>query len=248
MGSPHLADMVTAKRPRRSREVLDLNVGGTHFMTGASTLRKAPFFEALLRHREAGTLDAGTDGEELFVDRSPALFADVLEFLRTGAVFAPSPLSRARLGAEFKFFGLDPEVIQDAPGSQTEDAVICGRYLRQMSGSIAERRPNGEGCEGLVEIFAPSSTLRLIHEEDRLGNLGDEQGLWWRILPDPDGCVVYDQFSLAGEIERAAAALRRRGFNESGRSESSSMCSDGYPLGATTTFWLSETVRLSKRV
>lgn len=75
--------------PSYSHEIfgpaLSINVGGIVFRTTGSTLRKAPFFDSLLRHAEDG--DLGTtidDGGRFFIDRSGELFAYVLEYLRSG--------------------------------------------------------------------------------------------------------------------------------------------------------------------
>ncbi|CAE7555208.1 cya1 [Symbiodinium sp. KB8] len=64
---------------------LVLNVGGTLFRTTPSTLRKAPFFDSMLRHTVEGGFGATVDSEgHYFVDRSGFLFRYVLEYLRTG--------------------------------------------------------------------------------------------------------------------------------------------------------------------
>lgn len=57
--------------------VLSLNVGGVEFKTTASTLRKAPFFEAMLGSGEHTT-------NPIFIDRSGDIFRFVLEYLRSG--------------------------------------------------------------------------------------------------------------------------------------------------------------------
>eukprot|EP00930_Biecheleria_cincta_P069770 TRINITY_DN57475_c0_g1_i1.p1 TRINITY_DN57475_c0_g1~~TRINITY_DN57475_c0_g1_i1.p1 ORF type:complete len:348 (-),score=49.98 TRINITY_DN57475_c0_g1_i1:51-1094(-) len=64
---------------------LVLNVGGCLFRTTATTLRNAPFFDALLRNTAEGGLGATLDGNgHYFVDRSGNLFHYILEYLRTG--------------------------------------------------------------------------------------------------------------------------------------------------------------------
>jgi len=65
--------------------VLTINVGGKAFRTTASTLRKAPFFDSMLRLAEEGQLGMTVDdGGRFFVDRSGELFSFILDYLRSG--------------------------------------------------------------------------------------------------------------------------------------------------------------------
>lgn len=65
--------------------VISLNVGGVGYTATASTLRKAPFFDTMLRHVEEGKLTGAVDDSgKFFIDRSGELFGYVLEFLRSG--------------------------------------------------------------------------------------------------------------------------------------------------------------------
>lgn len=69
-----------------SGPVLCVNVGGMVYRATASTLRRAPFFDSLLRHasEEGGLGTTVDDAGRLFVDRSGDLFSYILEFLRSG--------------------------------------------------------------------------------------------------------------------------------------------------------------------
>mmetsp|Transcript_3500 Transcript_3500/g.11558 ORF Transcript_3500/g.11558 Transcript_3500/m.11558 type:complete len:355 (-) Transcript_3500:76-1140(-) len=65
--------------------VLTINVGGKAFRTTTSTLRKAPFFDSMLRLAEEGQLGMTVDeAGRFFVDRSGDLFSYVLDYLRSG--------------------------------------------------------------------------------------------------------------------------------------------------------------------
>jgi len=65
--------------------VLSINVGGEIFRTTVATLRKAPFFDSMLKHAEKGVIGSTVDGGgRFFVDRPGELFGYVLEFLRSG--------------------------------------------------------------------------------------------------------------------------------------------------------------------
>lgn len=93
--------------------VISVNVGGALFRTTASTLRKAPFFDSLLRHAgDGGALRSTVDDDGVFfVDRSGDLFVYILEFLRSGHWLlrerANEPEFVNALKDEARFYGLD---------------------------------------------------------------------------------------------------------------------------------------------
>mmetsp|Transcript_41272 Transcript_41272/g.94987 ORF Transcript_41272/g.94987 Transcript_41272/m.94987 type:complete len:329 (+) Transcript_41272:107-1093(+) len=92
--------------------VLCLNVGGTVFRATEATLRKAPFFESLLRHAQGGKLGTTMDSNgRFFVDRSGDLFAYILEYLRCGHwLLGPRASDHdfvIALREEAGFYGLD---------------------------------------------------------------------------------------------------------------------------------------------
>jgi len=65
--------------------VINLNVGGVGFTATGSTLRRAPFFDTMLRQVEEGKLAGAVDDDgKFFIDRSGELFGYVVEFLRSG--------------------------------------------------------------------------------------------------------------------------------------------------------------------
>ena len=79
--------------------VVDVDVGGNLFRTTETTLKKLLFlFAALLE----------CDGP-LFVDRSLAVFEQVLELLRTDQVKLATKLESERVKEEIRFYGLDPD-------------------------------------------------------------------------------------------------------------------------------------------
>jgi BTB/POZ domain len=74
-------------------ETVRLNVGGRRFMTTKTTLElRGPNLLTKLLERDAdGTLKSVRDEKGyLFIDRSPATFSLVLEYLRTGKLFFPT--------------------------------------------------------------------------------------------------------------------------------------------------------------
>merc|ERR1719422_3064144 len=61
---------------------VSLNVGGVIFKTSSNTIKKAPFFDSMLRHVETGGLTTTVDEcGRFFIDRSGELFAYILEYL-----------------------------------------------------------------------------------------------------------------------------------------------------------------------
>lgn len=222
-------------------EAIDIDVGGRAFRVGASTLRKAPFFEALLRHMEAGTMDSTTTScGVLFVDRSPELFPKVLGFLRSGLAFSISAHEAAILRSEFEFFGLNPEAVQSAPGSRCEEVVLGVRW-KHVDMTESDR------VYIYVSLNGPQHVLNSL--EGELTTV--EQDLQWerqsRIL-----CysVTMDQPATYLEVPKLMApaleALWSLGFSESGRAESSTFGYDS--RDDARVHWISETVTLKRWV
>ena len=94
----------------RSDDVVALSVGGQRFVTTRATLSRVPdtFFSALL----SGRFEARTDdGGALFIDRSAAGFALLLEWLRCGAM-PEGREARTALLEEADYFGVAPLIEQ----------------------------------------------------------------------------------------------------------------------------------------
>lgn len=91
-----------------AKMVINIDVGGTKVRTTTSTLKQAPYLEALLRHDAAGTMSVTkTDDGLIFIDRSPELFMMVMEGLRAGGqIFTESAREASQLLTELAFYGL----------------------------------------------------------------------------------------------------------------------------------------------
>ena len=77
-----------------------LNVGGIYFATRRSTLASVPFFASLLQ-------GLSEDASEVFLDRDPAYFRHVLNWMR-GVHFIPGDVCTVReLMWEAEFYGLE---------------------------------------------------------------------------------------------------------------------------------------------
>merc|ERR1719427_1562601 len=92
---------------------ITFNVGGTRFSTSLTTLRSVngTFFEKMFRGGMNRTSSA--DGT-YFIDRSPATFGYVMDYLRTGDLSVRSDAEvRMQLLNDAKYFQLPQEVIDN---------------------------------------------------------------------------------------------------------------------------------------
>mmetsp|Transcript_107091 Transcript_107091/g.212591 ORF Transcript_107091/g.212591 Transcript_107091/m.212591 type:complete len:303 (+) Transcript_107091:1157-2065(+) len=109
--------LLTARRPLladAASAVLQINIGGMVFSTSVAILRRAPFFESLLKYSQQGHFGTTTDPSgRLFVDRPGDLFAYILEYLRCGRWMLCGNVQDAAfvdaLQAEAAFYGLDSQ-------------------------------------------------------------------------------------------------------------------------------------------
>ena len=121
LGQP-LLNLSSAGCPRTAQMASDritISAGGKDFVTSLSTLKSsgAGYFEALLgptgrsmKGRKRARADDDEPPRELFVDRDPDLFADVLAFMRSGRIPAATRTDAARLEDlkdEAEFFAYD---------------------------------------------------------------------------------------------------------------------------------------------
>jgi hypothetical protein len=144
---------VACRQPRVSS--IRLNVGGQHFESTEATLARSTFFEPILSGRFRTELD--TDGR-LFIDRSPDLFAILLEWMRT--LERPSEKHLSDYGdaimKECAFFGIEtglPDIVQ---GSLAPDF-----YMR-----YTDRRINADEDAAQADPFAYHQGLLLdVHKE-----------------------------------------------------------------------------------
>ena len=121
LGQP-LLNLSSAGCPRTAQMASDritISAGGKDFVTSLSTLKSsgAGYFEALLgptgrsmKGRKRARADDDEPPRELFVDRDPDLFGDVLAFMRSGRIPAATRTDAARLEDlkdEAEFFAYD---------------------------------------------------------------------------------------------------------------------------------------------
>jgi len=147
--------------------VVRLNVGGRVFMAAKATLAKAGFLAALLQKQNTKDM-VDADGE-IYIDRDPQLFAEVLRLLR-GYTFSPHPrLTWQDVRDEAAFYqvrasdvdALTPRPVQVVPPERlttqkvslfSVDAGDVGGntwYVREgregMTDDVDSRMPDGRG-------------------------------------------------------------------------------------------------------
>jgi hypothetical protein len=134
-----------------------LNVGGKHFTTTRTTLRKASFFE--------NKLD-GPFKPSLFIDRSSKAFPLVLEFLRTGSVsYSLAEAERRTLLDEASYYGIESLVCHLKGETDPSQMRACDQEARER-----EKRLVGAYCGEVTETEIHRSEEDLI---DIFQHLGD---------------------------------------------------------------------------
>ncbi|HIE69894.1 MAG TPA: hypothetical protein EYP98_06825, partial [Planctomycetes bacterium] len=140
----------TAECKQLRASTVRLNVGGRFFETTAATLAAATYFEPMLSGRIGQAID---DDGRLFIDRSPDLFAILLEFMRN--LERPSgrllrEYGEDAIAKECEYYGLRylPEVVRGALAPEVymraadrrikeeERAVLSGQQLGGLAASI----------------------------------------------------------------------------------------------------------------
>ncbi|NWR79231.1 KCTD7 protein, partial [Centropus unirufus] len=111
---------------RQFPEVVPLNVGGTHFTTRLSTLRR--YEDTMLAAMFSGRHYIPTDAEgRYFIDRDGTYFGDILNFLRSGDL---PPRERVRpVYKEAQYYSIGPlldnlEDIQPLKGEKVRQAFL----------------------------------------------------------------------------------------------------------------------------
>lgn len=112
--------------PQEFPEVVPLNIGGAHFTTRLSTLRR--YEDTMLAAMFSGRHYIPTDAEgRYFIDRDGAYFGDVLNFLRSGDL---PPRERVRaVYKEAQYYAIGPlleqlENMQPLKGEKVRQAFL----------------------------------------------------------------------------------------------------------------------------
>ena len=119
--------------PKWKQRRLTFNVGGTRFETYNTTLLRFPGTR-LARLAKSGEADEAYDAAagEFFFDRSPAVFALVLEYYRTGELHVDGDSCGNRVHAELDFWKLDETDIEECCWSKYTHATDTRESLAQI--------------------------------------------------------------------------------------------------------------------
>eukprot|EP01006_Ploeotia_vitrea_P067155 TRINITY_DN96548_c0_g1_i1.p1 TRINITY_DN96548_c0_g1~~TRINITY_DN96548_c0_g1_i1.p1 ORF type:complete len:400 (+),score=17.10 TRINITY_DN96548_c0_g1_i1:73-1272(+) len=131
-------ERVSRTCPTGSDAVVKLNIGGQVFSTTEGTLlsEKETFFWAMLHSGQWNPDDSAN--REYFVDRSPAVFSTVLEYLRTGR-----PVGTAHLtDQEFQLLQEDVDFYQISSFFKTNQLLFDPLYASQMQNDTTKQ--NGQ--------------------------------------------------------------------------------------------------------
>jgi hypothetical protein len=132
--------------------VVELNIGGYHYITTASTLcpsGQETYFSAMLRSGFAKLKDSKG---RYFIDRNGRYFAPLLEYLRTGVWRVPPGFDERTLVEEAQFFGIRSQVPLTVSDGMLREAVHeRQRALAEESMDDALER-YGVALQRIVEI------------------------------------------------------------------------------------------------
>lgn len=109
-----------------------LNVGGVRHETYKSTLKKIPATR-LSRLTEA-LVNYDPILNEYFYDRHPGVFAQVLNYYRTGKLHYPTDVCGPLFEEELDFWGLDSNQVCNYLLFQSRNDFVLCKILRDYSG------------------------------------------------------------------------------------------------------------------
>jgi len=144
---------------------IKLDVGGTRFVTTWSTLcsRGCQFFKEFLSDvgDKSDYFGMKKDAEDCyFLDRSPVIFAVVLEYLRNGKLHYGSSISESQLRLEFKYYHMPfPEinnVVAELRGDAERYVSLCWTSVQEIIGNKMTELLNGQSVNIPVGWSHPS--------------------------------------------------------------------------------------------
>ena len=109
LGQPTSSPPTTSKRKDR----VCINVGGIRHETYRTTLKNIPDTRlSWLVDTSAGSVDYDADLGEYFFDRHPGVFANVLNYYRTGNLHCPLDVCGPLFEDELNFWGIDDQQVE----------------------------------------------------------------------------------------------------------------------------------------
>ena len=97
----------------KRKDRLVINVGGIYHETYRSTLKNIPDTRlSWLTDASAGSMDYDEDTGEFFFDRHPGVFANILNYYRTGYLHCPLDVCGPLFEEELGFWGIDDQQVE----------------------------------------------------------------------------------------------------------------------------------------
>ena len=107
--------MPQCKSKKRSANRVVINVGGQKHETFLSTLRNIPdtrLYNLSEHHTSlAKVVEYDSTKNEYFFDRHPQVFAEILNYYRTGKLHCPGNVCGPLFESELEFWGIDEEQV-----------------------------------------------------------------------------------------------------------------------------------------
>ncbi|XP_058537215.1 BTB/POZ domain-containing protein KCTD7 isoform X2 [Ochotona princeps] len=147
--------------PQEFPEVVPLNIGGAHFTTRLSTLRR--YEDTMLAAMFSGRHYIPTDSEgRYFIDRDGTHFGDVLNFLRSGDL---PPRERVRaVHKEAQYYAIGPllEQLENMQPLKGEKITWSGLWRLPGCGQYSERPalPNSRSVSSRRRCPSPLTSVR----------------------------------------------------------------------------------------
>lgn len=122
-----------------------LNVGGKRFVTSRATIGRAGR-ESMLGAMIHPDWNSSDEQGEYFIDRNPAYFAVLLDFLRTGELHIPPNMSEKALYREALYYGLIESIHMSRWGRLDGNRVELASSVRgRATGDATAIRADGHG-------------------------------------------------------------------------------------------------------
>ena len=111
--SPPQSSENTQMKAAKRKDRLIINVGGVYHETYRSTLKNIPDTRlSWLTDASAGSVDYDEDTGEYFFDRHPGVFANILNYYRTGKLHCPLDVCGPLFEDELGYWGIDDQQVE----------------------------------------------------------------------------------------------------------------------------------------
>ena len=173
------------------QEKLVINVGGFRHLTTLTTLKNIPDTRLcwLAENHPATCCDYDADVQEYFFDRHPRVFAEVLNYYRTGKLHCPGDVCFNLFANELSFWGIQDGEMEPCCWVHYKQHMNVEKNLKSFHLESRARKSNGRGLGQRKEetSLLPSNTI----EKETICQKWHKFRLTiWRFLDDPRSSVA----------------------------------------------------------